>query len=71
MAESKPRDAIALLKDDHRKVEELFKKFEKAKGDGRKEKSSRAKSASSFRSTRRSRRRFSTPPAKARSTTIC
>src|SRR5207253_8453799 len=38
MAESTSRDAIALLKDDHRKVEELFKQFEKASGDGRKEK---------------------------------
>ena len=37
MAESKPREAIALLKDDHRKVEELFEDFEKARGDGRKE----------------------------------
>src|SRR6185295_15095673 len=37
MAESKPRDAIALLKDDHRKVELLFEQFEKARGDGRKE----------------------------------
>src|SRR5215217_6081062 len=37
MPESKPRDAIALLKDDHRKVEELFEQFEKARGDGRKE----------------------------------
>jgi hemerythrin superfamily protein len=37
MSESKPRDAIALLKDDHRKVEELFEQFEKATGDGRKE----------------------------------
>lgn len=36
MAESK--DAIALLKDDHRKVEDLFTQFEKASGDGRKEK---------------------------------
>jgi hypothetical protein len=27
MTESKPRDAIALLKEDHRKVEELFKQF--------------------------------------------
>ncbi|MFL6766282.1 MAG: hemerythrin domain-containing protein [Sphingomicrobium sp.] len=32
------RDAIALLKADHRKVEELFKEFERAKGEGRKEK---------------------------------
>ena len=37
MAENK-KDAIALLKDDHRKVEELFAQFEKASGDGRKEK---------------------------------
>ena len=37
MSESKPRDAIALLKDDHRKVEELFEQFEKAIGEGRKE----------------------------------
>lgn len=32
------QDAIALLKDDHRTVEELFEQFEKARGDGRKEK---------------------------------
>jgi hypothetical protein len=32
------QDAIALLKADHRKVEELFEKFEKASGDGSKEK---------------------------------
>ena len=38
MAESKPRDAIALLKNDHREVELLFEQFEKARGDGRKEK---------------------------------
>ncbi len=31
------QDAIALLKADHRKVEELFADFEKARGDGRKE----------------------------------
>ena len=37
MAETK-QDAIALLKEDHRKVEELFVQFEKARGDGRKEK---------------------------------
>src|SRR4029077_13063911 len=29
-------DAVALLKADHRKVEELFAKFEAAKGEGRK-----------------------------------
>ncbi len=31
-------DAVALLKADHRKVEELFEKFENAKGDGAKKK---------------------------------
>ena len=36
MAAVKP-DAVALLKADHRKVEELFASFEKAKGDGRKQ----------------------------------
>jgi len=34
-------DAIALLKADHRKVEELFEKFESAKGDGSKERIAR------------------------------
>ena len=38
MADSKQQDAVALLKADHREVEELFEKFEKAKGDGAKEK---------------------------------
>lgn len=37
MAASKTQDAIALLKEDHRTVEKLFKDFEEAKGDGRKE----------------------------------
>jgi len=36
MAETNNQDAIALLKSDHRKVEELFEKFEKASGEGRK-----------------------------------
>lgn len=40
MAENK-KDAIALLKEDHRTVEDLFKKFEQASGDGRKEKLAR------------------------------
>lgn len=35
VSEAQP-DAIALLKADHRKVEELFEKFEKAKDSGRK-----------------------------------
>jgi hypothetical protein len=37
MAETAQQDAIALLKQDHRTVEELFAKFEKASGDGRKQ----------------------------------
>jgi len=37
MAETK-QDAIELLKADHRKVEDLFEKFESAKGDGAKQK---------------------------------
>jgi hypothetical protein len=32
------KDAITLLKDEHREAEKLFKEFEKAKGDGRKQK---------------------------------
>jgi len=38
MAETNSEDAIVLLKDDHRKVEELFKQFEKASGEERKQK---------------------------------
>ncbi|MEA3068112.1 MAG: hypothetical protein QOK41_1519 [Sphingomonadales bacterium] len=38
MADSKSQDAIALLKQDHRAVEELFDKFEKASGSERKQK---------------------------------
>ena len=38
MADTKSQDAIALLKQDHRTVEEKFEKFEKASGDGRKQK---------------------------------
>jgi hypothetical protein len=38
MADTKTPDAIALLKQDHREVEELFAQFEKASGDGRKQK---------------------------------
>ena len=34
MAESKARDAIALLKEDHRKVEELFEKFKHGEAEG-------------------------------------
>ena len=71
MAETKPQDAIALLKDDHRAVEELFKEFEKAKGDGRKEKLARADLPRAVRPHRRSRKRFSIRPARARSTRTC
>jgi hemerythrin superfamily protein len=38
MAEAREMDAIALLKQDHRTVEDLFARFEKASGDGRKQK---------------------------------
>lgn len=38
MAEAKSQDAITLLKHDHREVEKLFKEFEQAKGEGRKQK---------------------------------
>ena len=38
MAESRKLDAVALLKQDHRTVEDLFAQFEKASGDGRKQK---------------------------------
>ena len=41
MPELKQQDAIALLKQDHRTVEELFGQFEKASGDGRKQKLAR------------------------------
>lgn len=37
----KQQDAIALLKADHRTVEDLFEQFEKASGDGRKAKIAR------------------------------
>jgi hypothetical protein len=37
MAETDKQDAIALLKQDHRTVEDLFAKFEKASGDVRKQ----------------------------------
>ena len=37
MAE-KMKDAVALLKEDHRTVEELFAQYEKASGEGRKQK---------------------------------
>jgi len=38
MPSTESRDAIAMLREDHRKVEQLFKQFEEATGDGRKEK---------------------------------
>jgi len=41
MPEAKNQDAIALLKQDHRTVEELFAQFEKASGEGRKERLAR------------------------------
>lgn len=41
MADEGKQDAIKLLVEDHRTVEDLFEKFEKASGDGRKEKLAR------------------------------
>jgi hemerythrin superfamily protein len=38
MPATKSHDAITLLKEDHREVEKLFKEFESAKGEGRKQK---------------------------------
>jgi hemerythrin superfamily protein len=38
MADETKQDAIALLKADHRKVEQLFEQFEGATGDGKKQK---------------------------------
>ncbi len=38
MAETGKQDAVALLKQDHRTVEDLFEQFEKASGEGRKQK---------------------------------
>jgi hemerythrin superfamily protein len=38
MPDNKSQDAIALLKADHRTVEDLFTQFEKASGDGKKQK---------------------------------
>src|SRR3546814_9589600 len=38
MAQKEKQDGIALLKADHREVEQLFAKFEKAKGAGQKQK---------------------------------
>jgi hypothetical protein len=38
MASTDSQDAIGMLREDHRKVEKLFKEFEEAQGDGRKEK---------------------------------
>jgi hypothetical protein len=41
MAEPKSEDGIVLLREDHRSVEKLFKEFEEATGNGRKEKLAR------------------------------
>jgi hemerythrin superfamily protein len=41
MVTERKMDATRLLAEDHRKVEELFEQFEKASGDGRKEKLAR------------------------------
>ena len=41
MADAEPKDAVALLKADHDKVQQLFKDFSNASGSGRKEKLAR------------------------------
>jgi hemerythrin superfamily protein len=41
MADTKKQDAIALLKSDHREVEQMFKTFSEAGGDARKQKLAR------------------------------
>jgi Hemerythrin HHE cation binding domain len=41
MAQQAKQDALKLLSEDHRKVEDLFEQFEKASGEGRKEKIAR------------------------------
>jgi hypothetical protein len=41
MTAAKNKDAIALLREDHREAEKLFREFEEAKGEGRKEKLAR------------------------------
>ena len=71
MAETKSQDAIALLKEDHRAVEDLFKEFEEAKGGGRKQKMAPADLPRTNDPHRRSRKRFSIPPARARSRKTC
>ncbi|MEO7366118.1 MAG: hemerythrin domain-containing protein [Sphingomicrobium sp.] len=38
MADTNKQDAVALLKEDHRTVADLFEQFEKASGEGRKQK---------------------------------
>ena len=59
-------DAIALLKADHRKVEGLFEKFEKAK-DAATKKSQAQQICTELSGHTASKKRFSIPPAPARS----
>ena len=70
MAETKNLDAIALLKKDHDEVEDLFKQFSNASGEGRKEKLAR-QICQELQSTRKSRKRFFIRRAKARSMRTC
>ena len=70
MADIVKMDAIALLKKDHRTVEDLFALFEGASGDGRKQKLAE-QICLNCRSMLRSRRRFFTLPAKARWRRTC
>ena len=67
MADTKTQDAIALLKADHDEVQQLFKDFEKASGDGRKEKLAR-QICRELTIHSISRKRFSISPARGKST---
>ncbi len=70
MADTKSLDAVALLKADHRTVEELFEKFEKASGEGKKQ-AIAEQICMELTSTPRSRKKSSIRRARARSRKIC
>ena len=63
--ENKPQDGLQLLASDHRKVEELFAQFEKARGASAKEKLVR-QICTELKIHARSRRRSSIPRSAAR-----
>ena len=59
--QTKPQDAIALLKDDHRKVEDLFAAVRESERRRAQAEARRADLPGTDESTRRSRKRFSIP----------